>query len=110
MENKYSPGPWEVRNINDRRRGWRISIKQDGPLELIGDIAHIYMKSGQSHTFTDNADNGTGMANAHLIAAAPELLAALEGVMELTDKPFSVTEHSKRFDIAREIIAKAKGK
>ena len=105
MENKFTPGPWEVRNINDRRRGWRISIKQDDPPEPIGDIAHVYMKSGQSHTFTDNADNGTGIANAQLIAAAPELLEACKKVVNNWGNL-----HPKDRQQLKQAITNAKGK
>lgn len=43
-------------------------------------------------------------ANAHLIAAAPALLAALKGVVRVADR------QTDEFDAARAAIAKAEGK
>ena len=45
-------------------------------------------------------------ADAQMIAAAPELLAALEG---LTEGPLSLNELNELMADAREVIAKAKG-
>jgi hypothetical protein len=43
------------------------------------------------------------MADARLIAAAPDLLAALEGVLRVSDR------RTDEYDAARAAIAKAKG-
>lgn len=45
----------------------------------------------------------TMLANANLIAAAPDLLAALEGVLRVSDR------QTAEYDAARAAIAKARG-
>jgi hypothetical protein len=61
--------------------------------------------------YPDHGDDGgvrgrteeEALANAHLIAAAPDLLEALESMLAITDRDHVV------WDEAREAIAKAKG-
>ena len=73
--NTPTPGPWEVRDINEHKRGWRIARRDpDCPTMFApeGDIAHVYMK-GDALV----GDDGSGEANGYLLAAAPELKDAL---------------------------------
>ena len=56
-DTKHTPGPWEPCNIGDGK----LSIIHNGPIAYTGD-----------------AGNNEGEANARLIAAAPDMLAALE--------------------------------
>jgi hypothetical protein len=68
MEKKFTPGPWVVRG----QRVWNEELK-------CGDIAHLYCKST-----TENKDFKTdemGNANARAIAAVPDLIEALEYVI-----------------------------
>lgn len=53
---------------------------------------------------TDKRTEGETEANAHLIAAAPDLLEALKGVMAIADRK------TDEFDLARAAIAKAEGR
>ena len=84
---KHTPGPWQWTQHFDPT----ISIYKDG----FGQIARLYDSSA-----------GTGKANARLIAAAPDLLDALEFVMNrLVDKHEDDIAAQK----ARAAIAKATG-
>lgn len=55
---KHTPGPWTAADLGDGR----CSVYAHGPLAYLGDAA----------------EPGDGMANALLMAAAPDLLAACE--------------------------------
>ena len=69
MISKHTVGPWEVRKLNNDQ-GARIW----NPNKMgLGDIAHIYEK-GNYPDYTPQELK----ANAHLIAAAPYLLATIE--------------------------------
>ncbi len=74
-------GPWVVRDINEKKLGWRIARRDpDCPTMFTpeGDIAHVYMKGD-----TLVGDDGTGEANAYLLAASPRLLTALNALSEV---------------------------
>ena len=60
-ETKYTPGPWEI----EQRRGRRICIHA----ETWGHLAEVYQTPSTKEE---------GLANANLIAAAPELYEALK--------------------------------
>ena len=49
-------------------------------------------------------------ANAHLIAAAPELLEALKGIIEIGKRDMSNQKYDSYFEYAKQAIAKAEGK
>lgn len=80
--NKHTPAPWHVAN------GVQIRSERD-------QIAKVWMMR-----------HGEGQANAHLIAAAPDLLEALAEVVEWLELgDHAGPMHSK----ARAAIAKARG-
>lgn len=84
---KHTPGPWRVESGPYYR-----AIRVDG--EVIADVRQIGRSFNES--------------NARLLAAAPDLLEALEGllaVVEQNDLPLSDPERIA----ARAAIAKAKG-
>ena len=84
---KHTPGPWQWTQHFDPT----ISIYKDG----FGQIARLYDSSA-----------GTGKANARLIAAAPDLLDALQSIIEDIDSEFGTDcDYNK----ARAAIAKATG-
>ena len=96
-EAKHTPGPWQWTQHFDPT----ISIYKDG----FGQIARLYDSSA-----------GTGKANARLIAAAPDLLDALEGIIGYFDSGNSVSvsqatikASSDEIKAARAAIAKATG-
>lgn len=89
-EQKHTPGPWVVDGDvirGDQQRNGSISVAS------MLDVSYPYgRRAGESKH-----------ANARLIAAAPELLAALEGVLRVADRK------TDEFDAARAAIAKATG-
>lgn len=89
---KHTAGPWRVVN-----RARAIA----GP-KGNGEVARV------SERFMDRAERG---ANAHLIAAAPTLLEALEGIVSgLADQDEEgLIEHAPEMEAARAAIALAKG-
>jgi hypothetical protein len=87
MSAKHTPGPWEVGDAPDDRvavHGGTVCVA------VVGDKGFAAVE-----------------ADAYLIAAAPELLAALEGL--LADPYLSHSINNDRMAPARAAIAKAKG-
>lgn len=84
MTTMHTPGPWFPRKNSAGM--WEAMIEDR-------DYAH-------STAFITRTDD-QGAADARLIAAAPELLAALKGVLRVADR------QTDEFDAARAAIAKA---
>ena len=114
MEAKHTKEPWTLDTIS----GWTDGSDRD----LNGDI--YIRKEGDAlpfgQIFTDTEEREMlepeiipeRIANARLIAAAPELLAALEALVEALPEMLDVEEQdieSNALDDARAAIAKAKG-
>ena len=71
---KHTPGPW--RSKQEYANSWRI--EQDVSVEKIGfSIALV-----TTTVLEMGSDNGSTPANARLIAAAPDLLAALQTIQD----------------------------
>lgn len=97
--NKHTPGPWRV-EIEDG-----IPVIWAHPNSY--DIAIVAVDwEPVRHQGPEDIDNGTKAANARLIAAAPDLLAALEMLLNETN---AGTWDCLPADKARAAIAKAKG-
>jgi hypothetical protein len=82
--NKHTPGPWIVDNEGpiEGRPGIYAEILDDaGPMG-----ANIVARVCVDHPANEDLRNG-GRANARLIAAAPDLLAALKGMLEDLGNP-----------------------
>jgi hypothetical protein len=92
MEMKHTPGPWEI--------DWYICREGDEELwrvpRSIGPAMVDHNHWARDHINVDKAD-------AYLIAAAPELLEALKGVLRVADRA------TDEFDAARAAVAKATG-
>ena len=84
----HTPGPW---TLADNRHAVVIESNANDFRGLSCEVDK------------DDYDHATAMANAHLIAAAPDLLAALIGVVRVADRA------TVEFDAARAAIAKATG-
>ena len=95
----HTPGPWDIEKCPEAQavtdgRDWPWLVTyNDGEYE--GHLALVQ---------TQNAE-----ANARLIAAAPDLLEALEGIAALLEQLGFVSDASLTVGAARAAIAKAKG-
>lgn len=93
---KYTAGPWEA--------------SEGYP----SDIWHVDMPSRKYSVVVSRAEEDWDMAvkevqaNAHLIAAAPELLDALETLLLSTERD-DINFRVRAMEAAREAIAKAEG-
>ena len=100
---KHTPGPW--------------AIEQDGPWTLVrGYDVELQSEDYPGPLVCTPADNGSTQANARLIAAAPDLLAALLEISRCCDEraSFDGDPAMKRWcaatsEVARAAIAKAEG-
>ena len=78
---KYTPGPWKF-------------------IDVIGCCA---IEAADRQLLKYMSPTSTNVANARLMASAPDLLEALEAVLSVADRA------TDEFDLARAAIAKAKG-
>ena len=90
MTHKHTPAPWYYDDIIDQVE----SFEEDGNRSLQVKI----------DCHSDNK-----LANTHLIAAAPELLKALEEAINCGQNPYDKTRTEKAFDKAQQAIKKARG-
>lgn len=100
----HTPGPWEV--VECRERGLLVEHSHDnGPITTIAKV----LGTGCD----DQTTVATANADARLIAAAPDLLAALEWFENRAFKGMSEQTAAKTawafVDICRAALAKAKG-
>jgi len=84
MSAQHTPGPWHWDDYS-----WLVAKDESSVLEYAGCGSHA----------TDASD-----ADRVLIAAAPDLLAALQGVLRVSDRSTS------EYDAVRAAIAKATGR
>jgi hypothetical protein len=104
MKMKHTPGPWTYLRMKlgpkqkDRRCGFVINGPDTGnPLPVR--VCDLRVPAGIDGF-------GEGEANARLIAAAPELLAALQAVAAVTGEAILCDQFASA---ARDAIAKAQG-
>lgn len=104
MTDKYTPGPWEVydwtESMNKTNR--HIGVKPCDGLDFPSDICKINTRREASDRTDDQA-----LADACLIAAAPDLLEALE--LYIDDLESDLTPFNPRYQKARAAILKARG-
>lgn len=110
MSNKHTPGPWEVLNSTsvfsalgadsgdgtaaDHNDGWSICDCSVGVTCVGGD----YVELGFA----------VQKANARLIAAAPDLLSSLKGLLAAYEDPGNTgSTHDDKVQAARDAISKA---
>jgi hypothetical protein len=101
-QTKHTPGPWEIGSINKKDKN------------LYWSAVFTPKNTGKFHT--PRAGEALGVdreeceANAHLIAAAPDLLEALRLLLEASDGLNGESEWlDERLNAARAAIAKAEG-
>lgn len=101
MERKYTPGKWEARPENNSTGSFSIETNEEWPTYVAQTIS---------------VEPDTEWANAHLIAAAPDLLEALELILPNIEALATERFGSKLLETykpvlqAREAIDKALGK
>ena len=97
-EFKGTPGPWSTKLALQAEVEGDLHVIQAG---MVGDKAfHI----AYGAAWTDSPDTAAeAAANARLISAAPDLLAALQAVLSVADRA------TVEFDMARAAISKATG-
>lgn len=91
---KHTDGPWHVSN--------------EGTLVIRDDMWFSHIASGIGYPSNDDE-----MANAHLIAASPELLSALQQLVEIYDctdgRSWTTSSKRRALDAAHAAINKAFG-
>jgi len=98
-ETKFTPGPWEVR-LDDSTFGPKLEIHQEGAENRVPICE-------RDLGFNDDVDEES-KANAHLIAAAPEMYEAIEGLLNVISETRG--EDARQAVIkANEVLAKARG-
>ncbi len=102
-ETKHTPGPWSCADLGDENNPWSSwSVYHNGPLCHGGDGC---------------ATTSENESNARLIAAAPDLLEALHGLLNIEGaaviggrcKALAGLDVQYHFDKARAAVAKAEG-
>jgi len=97
----HTPGPWTVDYTDDNLRIYSGDL-------LIGEVS-----GSTEHIKVHGLDEETTEANAWLIAAAPDLLAALERILARVETLNLLTERgeeAKMAEQARAAISKATGR
>ena len=90
-EPKWTPGPWRL----GHRQKAKVGVDGKGWFDLAKVV--VCLKGSAE-------DSVEGTANAHLIAAAPDLYAALQAAFDM-----KVTCHTEWETMARAALAKARG-
>lgn len=98
-EAKYTPGPWKA--VSDVKNAGCLLVNPAVESKLGTPICRIDLYS--------DAKNDQRQANASLIAAAPELLEALQSVLAWCHSPTDTRTTSDIEDIVVSAIAKARG-
>ena len=95
----HTPGPWELK-AESEHLGGRVRKLQ---------VLASHGLAGNRELFCRFGPDDTDKANARLIAAAPELLAALEDLVQCSPDDIDSWGFNDALAKARAAIAKAKG-
>jgi hypothetical protein len=109
---RHTPGPWEVELCRDDpdEAFASVDVDEGGPCGGGWQIAKCY--SGQEQQPPDDLDEAcwvATVANANLIAASPDLLAACEAAVAHFENIPTTREEDPIFAALRAAIAKARG-
>lgn len=102
---RHTPGPWVVTTCDEGdAEGW-VEIQQDGAFHPCpDDICRVHRRGPAGGAHDDGLDDG----DARLIAAAPDLLAALKALVCAVDGGEECIE-DERLAACRAAIARAEG-
>ena len=113
---KHTPGPWIVHNLSAAVKAGNVRPGADGTAFRITADRTLCI---ELRADSDGYVIGENAANARLIAAAPELLQALETICKHANEAWAALDHNYHevlagnlgdaVDQARAVIAKAKG-
>lgn len=120
MDKKFTPGPWKYGNLRSMKGApcWTIETDKTAHPEVNYGILIATIEPEKSSAFTFVLSEEQQEANARLIAAAPDILEALEKLYS-TPHPRSIPfidenevskkmgEYSKVLTMARTAISKA---
>jgi hypothetical protein len=107
MKSQHTPGPWTLQHLEDNHGGypdWSIFCIRSPKNNLLAEVGLV-----------DRFESERIPANARLIAAAPELLEALQRLVnQIRDtcakRKFSDGPLAIEFDAARAAIARTEGR
>ena len=119
---KYTPGPWiwhrnsQYRLVVETEYEWEYKTETwnserngyQGMRPVKNRLSLAVVDYASQKAFT--VQKAEALANACLIAAAPELLEVLEQVIDEWQYGYSTEDASEVYAKARQVIAKAKGK
>jgi len=99
--NTHTPAPWQV---------WKFDEQSVAVGPVAGGLAVAQIVTTNAHGIPTAQTEQTGQANAHLVAAAPDLFAALDDLLSyLEGYDHDYPEAAGYFDRARTALAKAEG-
>lgn len=97
----HTPAPWEVK----RPKGNELGVRDKGGFILFMTPVHRY-ENQEDRYISESAER---LANAHLIAAAPDLLDFAEKFVKKCEEVGIKDYNTPLFPMAKSIIKKAKG-
>lgn len=108
MNTQHTPGPWHVVNgieVHDK------AAEYDSSGTRIGETPNRICLVEYPYSYPDYRHGATKEANAHLIAAAPDLLTGCEAALAYLADPPSVFPENRAaaVEIIRAALNKAKG-
>jgi hypothetical protein len=103
-EAKFTDGPWCIKEIEGDKEYIRVRGTRLGQKFKIANV--IDLKTHHDESKWCKADRAESLANAHLIAAAPEMYDYLDGLYQ---NLCSIGDDSETVDEIRKLIAKARG-
>ncbi len=106
MTDKHTPGPWEPKRIESQQ--WEIDAPNGDP--LLGYRAWQGLAAVYGNDDNKVAGSQVAKANAHLIASAPAMLAALRAMVGMTINSGHVSDDmAPALNMALAVIKEATG-
>ncbi len=111
---EHTPGPWVIASGSHVCGRWTGMVRIEASEDFHSN-GQDYPDGGSTKSYTNvvcglSGHSETAIANANLIAAAPDLLAACKAVDELESDGYVIPKgHLAAFTAVRKAIAKAEG-